>query len=301
MEVGAIYPQTDLGGDPEAVRRIGAEVEALGYTHLLAYDHVLGAVHEDRDPPLWGPYHEHDPFHDPFVLSAYLAGRHERLGFVSGVLVLPQRQTALVAKQATDVALLSGNRFRLGVGVGWNHVEYSALGMDFSTRGARLEEQVQLLRRLWTEPVVDFEGQFDTIPRAASIPRPSKLIPIWMGGWVDAAMQRAARLADGFIFAADVETVTSQWTRVQQLLGEAGRPVEGFGAEAMIAGLQTPVECADFAERWAELGGTHASIGTMGVGLDSLEGHLDFYRAAMAEVRARIPLPNGDRPEEGRL
>ena len=161
---------------------------------------MLGAVHADRTPPLTGPYTEHDPFHDPFVMFAYLAGITERIGFATGVLVLPQRQTALVARQAADVDLLSGGRLRLGVGVGWNHVEYEALGQDFRTRGARQEEQIELLRRLFTEPVVDFSGRFDRVDRAALVPKPARSIPIWLGGSGDAAFDRAARLADGFIF-----------------------------------------------------------------------------------------------------
>ena len=163
MQIGVVYPQIELGGNPEAVRRIGRAVEELGFDHLLAYDHVLGAVHAERQPPLSGPYTEADPFHDPLVMFAYLAGLTERLGFVTGVLILPQRQTALVARQAADVDLLSGGRLRLGVGIGWNHVEYVALGQDFATRGAREEEQIGLLRRLWSEPVVDFDGRFDHI------------------------------------------------------------------------------------------------------------------------------------------
>src|SRR4051812_16987572 len=144
MEIGVVYPQTELRGDPGAVRRIGRAVEDLGFDHLEAYDHVLGAVHADRTPRLTGPYTEHDPFHDPFVMFAYLAGITERFGFATGVLVLPQRQTALVARQAADVDLLSAGRLRLGVGVGWNHVEYQALGQDFRTRGTREEEQIEL-------------------------------------------------------------------------------------------------------------------------------------------------------------
>src|SRR5438132_2603453 len=156
MQIGVVYPQNELRGDPSAVRRIGGAVEDLGFDHLLAYDHVLGAVHADRTPPITGPYTEHDPFHDPFVMFAYLAGITERIRFATGILVLPQRQTALVARQVADVDLLSGGRLRLGVGVGWSHVEYEALGEDFRTRGARQEEQIGLLRRLFTEPVVDF-------------------------------------------------------------------------------------------------------------------------------------------------
>ena len=146
MQIGVVYPQIELRGDPTAVRRIGRAVEDLGFDHLLAYDHVLGAVHADRTPELTGPYTEHDPFHDPFVMFAYLAGITERLRFATGILILPQRQTALVARQAADVDLMSGGRLRLGVGVGWNHVEYQALGQDFHTRGARQEEQIQLLQ-----------------------------------------------------------------------------------------------------------------------------------------------------------
>src|SRR5580700_2547721 len=178
MQIGAVYPQIELGGDPSAVRRLGLAVEQLGFDYLLAYDHVLGAVHADRTPPLTGPYTEHDPFHDPFVMFAYLAGITERIGFATGILILPQRQTALVARQATDVDLLSGGRLRLGVGVGWNHVEYEALGQDFHTRGARQEEQIQLLRQLFSEPVVEFSGRFDRVDRASLTPKPRTSIPI---------------------------------------------------------------------------------------------------------------------------
>jgi probable F420-dependent oxidoreductase len=200
MQIGVVYPQTELRGDPNAVRRIGRAVEDLGFDHLLAYDHVLGAVHADRMPPLTGPYTEHHPFHDPFVMFAYLAGITERIGFATGILILPQRQTALVARQAADVDLLSGGRLRLGVGVGWSPVEYEALGQDFHARGARQEEQIQLLRRLFTEPVVDFSGRFDRIDRAALVPKPARSIPIWLGGYGEKAFERAARLADGFMF-----------------------------------------------------------------------------------------------------
>ena len=200
MHIGIVYPQTELGGDPSAVRRFGRAVEDLGFDYLLAYDHVLGAVHADRTPPLWGIYNEHDPFHDPFVMFGYLAGITDRIGFATGVLILPQRQTALVARQATDVDLFSGGRLRLGVGVGWSQVEYEALGQEFKTRGARQEEQIQLLRQLFTEPVVDFSGRFDRVDRAALVPKPARPIPIWLGGFSDKVHERAARLADGFIF-----------------------------------------------------------------------------------------------------
>jgi probable F420-dependent oxidoreductase len=168
MKIGLIYPQNELG-DPAAVKAIGLAAEEMGYDHLVAYDHVLGATH-DREPKLWGPYTEKHPFHDPFVMFAYLAGLTERIELVSGVLILPQRPTALVARQAADLDLLCGERFRMGVGVGWNYVEYDALGQDFATRGRRIAEQVPLLRRLWSEPLVTFDGEFDKIDRASTLP-----------------------------------------------------------------------------------------------------------------------------------
>src|ERR1700736_4552643 len=190
MQIGVVYPQTELRGDPTAVRQVGKAAEELGFDHLLAYDHVLGAVHENRTLQLTGPYTERDPFHDPFVMFAYLAAITERLRFATGVLVLPQRQTALVARQAADVDLLSGRRLRLGIGIGWNYVEYEALGQDFHTRGARQEEQIVLLRRLFTEPIVHFSGRFDRIDRASLVPKPIRPIPIWLGGSGEKAFDR---------------------------------------------------------------------------------------------------------------
>src|SRR3982751_3473920 len=232
MQIGVVYPQTELHGDPSAVREIGLAVERLGFDHLLAYDHVLGAVHADRERPLPGVYSEVDPFHDPLVMFAYLAGITERIGFASGVMVLPQRPTALVARQAADVDLLSGGRLRLGVGVGWNYVEYEALGQDFRTRGARQEEQIELLRRLFTEPVVDFSGRFDRVDRAALVPRPARPIPIWLGGSGEEAFDRAARLADGFIFlGGGIDHAVAAWKRLRDRVQSLGRSVEDFGAE----------------------------------------------------------------------
>jgi probable F420-dependent oxidoreductase len=283
MQIGVVYPQIELRGDPAAVRRIGRGAEDLGFDHLLAYEHVLGAVHAGRTPPLTGPYTEHDPFHDPFVMFSYLAAITERIGFVTGILVLPQRQTALVARQAADVDLLSGGRLRLGVGVGWNPVEYEALGQDFRTRGARQEEQIGLLRRLFTEPVVDFAGRFDRIDRAALVPRPARSIPIWLGGSGDAAFERAARIADGFIFFGGGARAVEAWKRLRERVISLGRPAEDFGADYValpgggIGGLTAEVDA------WREAGGTHVSVVTMGLGLDSADGHLD-YLASVADA-----------------
>ena len=278
MEIGVVYPQKELRGDPDAVRRIGRAVEDLGFDHLLAYDHVLGAVHADRTPPLTGPYTEKDPFHDPFVLFAYLSAMTERIGFATGILVLPQRQTALVARQAADVDLLSGGRLRLGVGVGWNYVEYEALGQDFQTRGARQEEQLDLLRRLFTEPVVDFSGRFDRVDRAALAPKPARPVPIWLGGSGEAAFDRAARLADGFIFfgAAGIENTIASWKRLRERISRLGRPVENFGADYVALPRERGIgDLLSEIDAWQDAGGTHVSVATMGLGLDSTESHID--------------------------
>src|SRR4249919_165740 len=235
MQIGVVYPQNELRGDPTAVSRFATAAEDLGFDHLLAYDHVLGAVHADRTRPLPGPYNEHDPFHDPFVMFAYLAGLTERLQFATGILVLPQRQTALVARQAADVDLLSGGRLRLGVGVGWNDVEYEALGQDFRTRGARQEEQIELLRRLFTEPVVDFAGRFDRVDRAALVPKPARPIPIWLGGSGEKAFDRAARLADGFIFfGGGIDDTVDAWHQLKERVKSAARSVDDFGGDYVI-------------------------------------------------------------------
>jgi probable F420-dependent oxidoreductase len=284
VDVGVVYPQTELRGDPGAVRQIGRAVEDLGFDHILAYDHVLGAVHAERARQLTGPYSEQDPFHDPFVLFAYLAGITQRIQFATGVLVLPQRQTALVARQAADVDLLSGGRLRLGVGVGWNHVEYEALGQDFGTRGARQEEQIGLLRRLFTEPVVDFSGRFDRVDRAALVPKPTRSIPIWLGGASEAAFDRAARLADGFIFfAGGIDGAVDAWNAMRERLRVLGRSLDDFGAE-FVARAQGGVDdlMAEI-DAWREAGGTHVSVATMGLGLTSAEAHCE-YLAAVADA-----------------
>ncbi len=251
----------------------GRAVEGLGFDHILAYEHVVGAVHADRTPELTGPYTEHDPFHDPFVMFAYLAGITERIHFTTGILVLPQRQTALVARQATDVDLLSGGRLRLGVGVGWNYVEYEALAQDFHTRGARQEEQIGLLRRLFTEPVVDFSGRFDRIDRASLQPKPTRRIPIWLGGSGEKAMDRAARLADGFIFfGGGVDHAIDAWRRLRERVSGVGRSVDDFGGDYVaLSGADVGVLTREI-DAWRAAGGTHVSVVTMGLGLDSVRG-----------------------------
>ena len=284
MEIGFVYPQTELGGDPDAVRAIGRATEELGFDHLLAYDHVLGATHADREPPLWGPYTERDPFHDPFVMFAYLAGMTERIHFATGVLILPQRQTVLVAKQAADLDLLSGGRLRLGVGVGWNYVEYDALGQDFSTRGRRANEQIELLRRLWSDDLVEFGGEFDAVDRATLIPRPMGPIPVWVGGFSEAAFRRGATLGDGFMYAGTEDRVMGALERVRAL---GAREVPGFGHDFVALRTGGAADVAGAAERWSDVGGTHFSVVSMGLGFDSVDAHLDF----MGDVARRLALP----------
>jgi len=257
---------------------------------FLAYDHVLGAVHADRARPLTGPYDEHDPFHDPFVLFAYLAGITQRIQFTTGVLVLPQRQTALVARQAADVDLLSGGRLRLGIGVGWNYVEYEALGQDFATRGVRQEEQIALLRRLFTEPVVDFSGRFDRVDRAALVPKPTRSIPIWLGGASEAAFDRAARLADGFIFfAGGIDQAVDAWSEMRDRLRRIDRPVGDFGADYVARPQGGIDQLTAEIDAWREAGGTHVSVATTGLGLTTAEAHTDY----LAKVADGLSHANG--------
>lgn len=284
MKIGVIYPQTELGGDPAAVREIGLAAEALGFDHLLAYDHVVGASH-DREPKLTGPYTEHHPFHDPFVMFGYLAAITERIGFATGVLILPQRQTVLVARQAADVALLSGDRLRMGVGIGWNYVEYDALGQDFATRGRRVEEQVGLLRELWSRPLVDFAGTFDRVDRAALNPRPRQPIPLWFGGFADVALRRAATMGDGFICADGAADAFAQIGRLHELLEQAGRPVDGFGLQINMLKAKTPGEVVETALRWRDAGGTHAAFATMGQGFGNLGEHMRHIEGVAGALR----------------
>jgi probable F420-dependent oxidoreductase len=283
MRSGVIFPQTEIAGDRVAVRRFISAVAELGYDYLLAYDHVLKVSHERREPKLTGPYTEKHPFHDPFVLFAFAAGLVGKLEFATGVLVLPQRQTALVAQQAADLDLLSGERFRLGVGIGWNHVEYTALGQDFRTRARRIEEQIGLLRRLWSEPLLDFHGQFDRIDNAGIHPRPRRQIPIWIGGQSEPVFERAGRLADGFVFSGATSSPLEKWRRVQHHLRAAGRAEVDFGSELLAMRDPAPQRAVDDLKVWREAGGTHGAVSTMGNGFGAnVDAHIDYISQARA-------------------
>lgn len=280
MKTGIIYPQTELGGDPEAARRFALAAEARGFDHFLAYDHVAGASHANRDPELTGPYTEKDMFHDPLVMFAHLAGITRTIRFVSGVMILPQRQTLLVARQAADVDLFSGERLTIGVGIGWNHVEYSSLGVPFRQRGARLAEQVEVLRQLWSGKEVDFTGEFHRIDRATLNPPPKRQIPIWMGGFSKAALRRAAQIGDGFIFARTLADPIKSFNFLKGFLDEAGRDPSTFGFQCNLP-LGTPLDdIVPEAESWQAAGGTHFAVNTMGGGLTTLDQHLAYLEGA---------------------
>lgn len=277
MQIGVAYPTTEVAGDPDAIRAFCLAAEQLGYTHLMAYDHVVKCPHEGRDPELTGPYTEKDSFHDPFVLFGFAAAITSRLEFATGVLVLPQRQTALVAQQAADVDLLSRERLRLGVGIGWNHVEFDALGQNFRTRARRVEEQVDCLRQLWSTPVLTFEGEFDRIDRAGINPRPRRQIPIWIGGHSEPAYARGARLGDGFIFAAPGQGAVEAWARVRHHLQALGRDEANYGRELLALFARDKQEIVDHLRRWRDAGGTHGCVPSMNKGLGgNIEAHIDY-------------------------
>lgn len=280
MQIGAIFPHQEIGSDPLVIRDWAQAAEALGYSHIIAYDHVLGANHDNREPPLWGPYTEHDAFHEPFVLFGYLAGCTTRIGLGTGILILPQRQTALVAKQAAEIDLLSNERLRLGIGVGWNHVEYDSLNEDFANRGARQEEQVELLRKLWQEPLVSFNGEWHDVERAGLKPLPKRQIPIWFGGFADVAFKRAVTMGDGFMFGSSQEQNLAAYDRVIELLAGAGRSRSEFGLEAFLNYQSGPDNWRAEVQAWQSRDVEFVSMRAMalrglGGGLDSPQAHIE--------------------------
>lgn len=288
MKFGVVYPQNETHGDPSAVRDIGLAIESLGYDSVLFYDHVVGADHADREPALWGPYTEEHSFHDPFVAFGYLAAITSRIELATGVLILPQRQTVLAAQQAADADLLSGGRLRIGVGTGWNWVEYDALNQDFSTRGKRLDEQIVLMRELWAKPLVTFDGQFHQLERCCINPRPKRSIPIWIGGFSEPAFSRAARLGDGFTFAGDLDEAIGGMARVRELLAANGRSDEDFGFEYTLTRARDAASVVEGAERWQAAGGRGVSVLTQKIGFDSVAGHIDYLAQVKQALDSRF-------------
>ena len=279
MQVGVTFPQAEIGADPKAIRDYAQAAQDLGYEHLLAYDHVLGADPSNREG--WRGYTHKTMFHEPLTLFCYLAAITKRLEFVSGVIVLPQRQTALVAKQASEVDVLSGGRLRLGVGIGWNAVEYEALGEDFGTRGARIEEQIEVMRLLWTLEVVSFEGKYHRIDEAGINPLPvQRPIPVWMGARADVGLRRTARMSDGWFPLGPLdERMREAVRRLRGYVEEAGRDPESVGIEARLDVSRIhPEEWKDQTEAWRSLGATHISVNTMNAGLHSPQEHVETIR-----------------------
>ena len=235
LRIGVVLPSEGVGADPSSMRAFAEAVEGLGFDHLATFDHVLGAEHRDREPALpAGLYDETVPFHEPLVTLAFVAAVTNRIELATSVLVLPQRQTALVAKQALELQMLSGGRFRMAVGVGWNWVEYEALGVPFARRGARVEEQIEVLRLLFGEDVVDYHGDFHEVSRAGMLPRPPVPPPIWVGGRAPAVLDRAARLADGFVTPATGDAAFVQLERLHERLRAHGRSVDDFPVEMVV-------------------------------------------------------------------
>ena len=288
MRIGVVFPQTELGGDVGAVRAYGEGVEELGFTHVLAYDHVVGA-----DPGVhrgWrGPYDVSTTFHEPFVLFGYLAAVTS-LELVTGIIILPQRQTVLAAKQAAEVDLLTDGHFRLGVGIGWNAVEYEALGKDFSNRGERFEEQVALLRRLWTERTVTHDGVHERVTGAGLAPLPvQRPIPVWFGAVAERALRRVGRLGDGwFPQVPPGPKLDEARAVVRRAAIDTGRDPDAVGMEGRITWDEDDVDkLVRQAGRWRDADATHLSVNTMGAGLGSVDDHL----AALAKAsEALAPL-----------
>lgn len=279
MRLGVGFPHTLVGTDPTVIRDFAQAAENAGFDYLSAVEHVAGA-HEGRfvgiETGFPKPPYLHDrPFHEPFTLFAYMAGLTNRIELVTSVLVLPQRQTVLVAKQAAEVSLLSHGRLRLGVGVGWNHAEYEALGADFHTRGRREAEQIVVLRKLWSEPLVTFAGHWHKLDRIAIAPLPAHPIPIWMGGGPgESTLRRIARLADGWMPMVHSDGNAEELVaRMQRYLKEAGRESSSLGIQAGIGAGQAPHWVAA-ARHWEQLGATHLSLtgGSRDLGLAAMQG-----------------------------
>lgn len=277
-QIGVVFPQTEIGPDPGAIRAYVTAVEEAGYDHLVAYDHVLGADPAAHPEISGRAYTHHDQFHEPLVLFGYLAGTCS-LGLVTGILILPQRQTALVAKQAAEVDLLCRGRLRLGVGIGWNPVEYEALSQSFRTRGRRIEEQIALLRRLWTEPVItNFVGAEHRVTAAGIAPLPvQRPIPVWLGAASDErALRRVGRLGDGWI------PLARPGPELDRAIGLVRQAAEGEGRDPSQIGMEGRVDVREGdmdqlvneAAAWRKAGATHLAVNTMRAGFASVDEHI---------------------------
>ena len=293
MRFGCVLPTTEIGTDPAVIRDFVQTAEGLGYSHVVVYDHVLGAVHADREPPLFGPYDETHPFHEPMVLLGYLAGVTQRIELATGVLIAPQRQTVLLAKQAAELAILSGNRLRLGMGTGWNRVEYQALGMPFESRGPMLNEQIDLCRRLWTGDVISYDGRFHTVDRANCTPAPSQPVPIWLGGGSAPALRRAAAVGDGFMFGSAGPRTVAACRQLVDMAEAAGRR-DQLAIDALVGFGDGPAVWESAVDAWDALGAdslsmramsaSSAFVGETDPGFTTPRQHIDALETFMARV-----------------
>lgn len=284
MHLGVVLPRTALGGDADTVTEYVQTVEALGYDHLLAYDHVLGA-NPDANPDR---YHRSNTIHEPLTLFAYLARVTDHLTLVTGILILPQRQTALVAKQTTEVDILSNGRLRLGVGVGWNDIEYEALGMPWTDRGARIEEQIDVLRELWTNELVTYDGTYHSIPDAGLNPLPiQQPIPIWMGGDADPVLRRTGHLADGWLPREEPPAQAApKLKRIQEYATDAGRdPTDFTVLGRMYLDPDTRDDWIETATAWRDIGATHLAVNTMKQGYETVTEHINAIKTFHERAR----------------
>jgi probable F420-dependent oxidoreductase len=291
MKIGVVFPQTEIGEDPAVIRDYAQAVEAMGYTHILAFDSVVGA-NPDRPGGWDSQYDYRHAFHEPLVLFGFLAGVTRRIELVTGIHILPQRQATLVAKQAAEVDVLSGGRLRLGVGVGSSRVEFEALGESFPDRGRRVEEQLEMMRLLWTRELVTYAGRWHRVPDAGIRPLPvQRPIPVWMGGESPVVLRRAARLADGWITLQTFRPGPAAQQTIDGLhahVREAGRDPAAFGIEGRVALAKLPSdEWAKEMAAWRAMRGiTHLCVNTMGLGLPGPEEHVRTLERFRTEVGA---------------
>ncbi len=287
MKLGVVFPQTEIGTDPEAVARFATTAEAAGYDHIIVFDHVLGANTASR--PGWqGPYTSESLFHEPFVLYGYLAGLTTTLEFVTAVIILPQRQTALVAKQAASLDVLSRGRLRLGIGTGWNDVEYEALGENFHDRGVRSEEQIDLMRKLWAEETIDYDGRWHKITDAGLNPLPvRRSIPVWLGGMAPAVIERVGRIADGW-FPFFNPDLAPQLEAMREAARAAGRNPADIGVECMQPMGDAGAKELDRLKSLADMGVTHTAVITMNQGLADPVAHVDAISRYWDQVASRL-------------
>ena len=283
MRVGVVFPQDEIGADIGAIRDYATIVQELGFSHILAFDHIVGADPDVHRGDL--PYDSDTTFYEPLVLFGYLAAIVPRLELVTGVLVLPQRQAVLVAKQAALVDLMTGGRFRLGVGVGWNALEFEALGEDFTNRGLRSEEQIELMRCLWTDRSVTFKGHYHRTSAVGIAPKPiQRPIPVWMGALSAPGYRRAGRIADGWFPMVRLgPELDAALAEIQQAAVAAGRDPADIGMEARLDWTGDVDSVAAQADLWAAAGASHASLNTMGAGVATVDDHVAVL-SAVADV-----------------